>query len=257
MNEIDNKIERLIDQQSMHGKSPDLSEHDDQQQLQFELQLQKKIDAALGRKFPSEPVSESEHQKKIEALVSDAEETSVTNLKSPDRRAMLVRALVLAASVLILIGVLMWFFKSDSPSIRYNRAPLAKLYKDTVDRGFKPYYDCSDPVRFANQFESVLGVPLRLAEMPEHKQMVGLTFVGGVSRKTTSMLGLVNDQPVLVFVDILGKDDEEMQAQVGKSEGCNIFRTTKDGLVYYEVSGYEESQLIEYFEKTDSKMDSK
>ena len=29
MNEIDNKIERLIDQQSMHGKSPDLSEHDD------------------------------------------------------------------------------------------------------------------------------------------------------------------------------------------------------------------------------------
>ena len=96
-----------------------------------------------------------------------------------------------------------------------------------------------------------MGVPLRLAEMPEHKQMVGIAFDGGVTRKTTSMLGLVNDQPVLVFVDKLSNDDEKMQAQVGKSDGYNIFRTTKHGLVYYEVSGFEEAQLIEYFERID------
>ena len=250
MNEIDNKIERLIDQQSMHGKSPDLSEHDDRQQLQFELQLQKKIDAALGRKFPSEPVAESEYRKKIEALVSNAEEPSVSKLQK--RSALPVRVLVLAASVLFMVGVFSWLFVESDPSgAVFNRKPLAKLYKDSVDRGFKPYYFCEDPVLFAEQFETNVGVPLRLAEMPEHKQMVGIAFDGGVTRKTTSMLGLVNDQPVLVFVDKLSNDDEKMQAQVGKSDGYNIFRTTKHGLVYYEVSGFEEAQLIEYFERID------
>lgn len=255
MNEIDNKIERLIDQQSTLGKSPDLSQHDDQQQLQFELQLQKKIDAALGRKFPLEPIAESEHREKIQTLISNSEETSVSNSRSPDRSTTPVWALVLAASVLFLVGLLIWqSSKSDSPpDVKYNRQSLAMLYKDTVDRGFKPYYVCDERERFAAEFETRLGVPLRLAEMPEHKQMVGITLVGGVSRITTSMLGLVNDEPVLVFVDTLSNDDEEMRAQVGKTDGYHISRTAKHGLVFYEVSGFEDPQLIEYFERVDSK----
>jgi len=40
MNEINEKIERLIDQQSTLGKSPDLVEYDDQE-LQFQLITEK------------------------------------------------------------------------------------------------------------------------------------------------------------------------------------------------------------------------
>ena len=251
MNEIDKKIESLIDQQSMHGNSSDLAGYDNQEQLQFELQLQKKIDAALGRNFPSEPVVELEHRKKMEALISNSKQTSVSKSQSPDRRTMIVRSLVLAASVLLLVGLAWQFYGDDSDNVHFSRRTLASLYKDTVDRGFRPYYPCNEPARFAAEFEGRLGVPLRLAEMPEHKRMTGITLVGGISRKTTSMLGLVNDQPVLVFVDRLSEDDEVMRAQVGKGEGCYISRTVKHGLVFYEVSGFEAPQLLEYFERVD------
>jgi len=250
MNEIDEKTERLIDQQSVHGKSPDLSKHDDPKQLQFELQLQKKIDAALGRNFSTEPVSELEHRQKMETLVSNAQETQVSDSKLPERRKLLVRALVLAASVLLMVG-LAWQYsdKRSSPPGVFNRQPLAKLYKKSVDRGFKPYYVCDEPERFAAEFERRQGIRLRLAEMPEHKQMSGIALLGGISRTTTAMLGLVNKEPVLVFVDYLSNDDEEMRKQVGKSDGCYVSRTTKFGLVFYEVSGFNDAQLTEYFEQ--------
>ena len=246
MNGIDKEIERLIDQQSLDGQATDLLEYDDQEQLTFELELQKKIDASLRRSFSSEPTGELVHRKKMENLVS--------NSKSPDRRQMAFRIAVLAASLLLLASALVWQGNTnDSTEIGYNREPLAELYQKTLDRGFKPYYFCEDPDRFAEQFQKQLDAPLRLSEMPAHKKMVGITFIGGVSRKTTSMLGLVNDKPVLVFVDKISNDDQGMRSQVGKSGRYHVSRATKDGLVFYEVSGHEDAQLIEYFERIDQK----
>ena len=242
MNEIDKQIERLIDQQSSDGESTNRIEFSDQQQLDFELQLQKKIDASLRRNFPVEPIKESLHREKMDALVASS--------RLPERRRMAVRVMVLAASVLLLASLVFLPNKrSNSPDIVFNRQPLAKLYQSSLDRGFKPYYVCDDPIRFAAQFKKQQGVPLRLAEMPEHKKMVGISFPGGISRTTTAMLGRVSGEPVLVFVDKLSEDDEEMRSQVGKSGQYHISRSTKEGLVFYEVSGFEDAQLIEYFER--------
>ena len=241
MNEIDKKIERLIDQQSLSGKSTDPIEYGDQQQLDFELQLQEKIDASLRRSFPAEPIKESLHREKMEALVASS--------RLPERRSMAIRVMVLAASVMLLASLtILPILQRNSPDIGFTREPLAELYQDSLDRGFKPYYDCSDPVLFASQFDENLGVALRLAEMPEHKKMLGLAFFGGISRKTTAMLGQVNDKPVLVFVDNLSEDDEKMRSQVGKSGKYHISRATKDDLVFYEISEFEDAHLIEYFE---------
>ena len=65
------------------------------------------------------------------------------------------------------------------------------------------------------------------------------------------MLGSVNGKPVLVFVDNLSDDDEQMRSQVGKHDGYHVSRATKDGLVFYEISEYEDAQLIEYFERVE------
>jgi len=242
MNKFDEKIERLIDQRSSDEKVIDSVEYGDQQQVDFELQLQAKIDASLRRSFPLEPIKESVHRQNMEELVASS--------KLPERRKMAIRVLVLAASVLLLASlVFLQLNQRDSSEIAFNRQPLMKLFQDSVDRGFKPYYVCDERDRFAAQFEAQVGVPLRLAEMPEHKQMVGIAFLGGVSRKTTAMLGRVNDEPVLVFVDKLSNDDEEMQSQVGKNGQYHVSRATKEGLVFYEISGFEDGQLTEYFER--------
>lgn len=242
MNDIDKRIERLIDQPSSNGKSTDPVEYNDQEQVDFELQLQKKIDASLGRLFPVEPIKESVHRQRVETLVSKS--------KVPERRKLAVQVLVLAASLLLLASlVFLQLNQRDSSEIAFERKPLAKLYQVSLDRGFKPYYVCDDPERFASQFEKQVGVPLRLAEMPVHKQMVGIDFLGGVSRITTAMLGRVNDEPVLVFVDKESNDDEQMRSQVGKNGDYYVSRATKEGLVFYEISGFEDGQLIEYFER--------
>jgi len=245
MNEFDKRIEGLIDQQTSDREFlVDPVDYHDQEQVDFELQLQNKIDASLGRNFPTEPVKESVHRQKMEALVSKS--------KLPERRKLAVRAMVLAASLLLLASlVFLQPKKHGSTEIAFKRKPLAVLFEDSVSRGFKPYYVCDDPVRFAAEFQKHQGVPLRLAEMPKHKKMVGISYMGGVARETTSMLGRVNDKPVLVFVDNLSNDDEQMQSQVGKTGEYYVHRATKDGLVYYEVSGFEDAQLIEYFEQVD------
>jgi len=188
----------------------------------------------------------------METLVSDSQETSVSNSKLPDRRTTVVRALVLAASVMLMVGLIWQFYESDPPVPGFQRKALAKLYKKTVDRGFKPYYVCDEPERFAAEFKKRQGIELQLAKMPEHKQMSGIALLGGISRTTTAMLGYVNEEPVLVFVDKLSNDDEDMRAQVGEADGYYVSRSTKLGLVFYEVSGFEDAQLIEYFERFDS-----
>jgi len=225
MSKFDKKIERLLDQQASDGEPTDRIEFSDQQQLDFELQLQEKIDASLRRSFPAEPIKESLHREKMDALVASS--------RVPERRRMAVRVMVLAASVLLLASLVFLPLnrRNSSGGIVFNRKPLEVLYQDSLDRGFKPYYVCDDPVRFAGQFDKKVGVPLRLAEMPDYKQMVGIAFLGGVSRNTTAMLGRVNDKPVLVFVDKLSNDDQRMRSQVGKSGQYHISRTTKEGLV--------------------------
>ena len=247
MNDINEKIEKLIDQRSLDRGSPDPIRHNDQQ-VNFELQLQEKIDASLARTFLSTPAEESVHREKMETLISNSKLNERPNVAAP-KVATLIWAL--AASVLLLIGFAIWLSNQGPSDPDYVRRQLATLYEDTVDRGFKPYYVCDDPDRFAAEFEKRQGVPLRLGKMPEHKQMVGISYIGGVSRKTTSMLGSVNGKPVLVFVDNLSDDDEQMRSQVGKHDGYHVSRATKDGLVFYEISEYEDAQLIEYFERVE------
>jgi len=255
MNEIDKKIENLIDQQLLDEKSINFSDQNDQQQLDFELQLQKKIDDSLSRLFPVEPTQEAAHRKKMETLISDSKSDSKSKSKLPERRRMAVRVCVLAASLMLLATMVFWQNGKDDQVAVFKRQPLVVLFEEAVDRGFQPYYVCNEPARFAEEFRRRLGVPLRLSEMPEHKKMVGIAVSGGVSRKTTAMLGKVNDEPVLVFVDNLSKDDEQMRSQVGKQTGKNgeyhVSRTEKDGLVYYEISSIEGAQLIEFFETVD------
>ncbi len=76
--------------------------------------------------------------------------------------------------------------------------------------------------------------------------MLGLSYPGGLSRNTTAMLCEVDEQPVMVFVDRLGKDEEVADRQAVPSIEWNVFRSVRDGLVFYEVLPFEVLRVAKY-----------
>ena len=135
---------------------------------------------------------------------------------------------------------------ANLPEVQFNRVSLAKLYVDSVDRGFKPYYDCSDPDRFASEFQRRQGIELQLQALPQENKMLGVSYLGGISRSTTAVLFKSKGQPVVVFVD---KEDLELDDLLDdKSPTISIHKSKKFGLVFYEVSKLEKPVITDYFQ---------
>jgi hypothetical protein len=125
--------------------------------------------------------------------------------------------------------------------------PLATIYRESVSLGFRPYYFCDDEERFALTFLKRQDVPLRLTAMPDDQRMIGLSYVGGLSRDTTAILCEYRDQPVIVFVDDRIKDTPSIaMADIGP--GLYVHRAELAGLVLYEVSPFESPLFIEFLQ---------
>ena len=84
---------------------------------------------------------------------------------------------------------------------------------------------------------------MKLAEMPSTQQMVGLSYLVGLSRNSTSMLAMVDDQPVIVFIDRIENDWGPPTGEFPE-EGLNVRRTEKNGLVMYEVSPSPDTDVV-------------
>jgi anti-sigma factor RsiW len=124
--------------------------------------------------------------------------------------------------------------------------PLAAIYKSAVAAGFEPSYDCREPERFAATFSRRQGQPLRLLAMPAGMAMLGVAYTGGLSRDTTAMLCRVDGKPVMAFVDRAGADRADA-AVVDPNDALHVFRQERDGLVYYEVTPFDEPRVISLF----------
>ena len=60
-----------------------------------------------------------------------------------------------SAASLLAIGFSVWNYGDLDPITPVDRPrSLAKLYQETKDHGFRPYYDCRDMDRFADVFKN-------------------------------------------------------------------------------------------------------
>lgn len=204
---------------------------------QRQERLQEEIDGGLGRLFDFKTPS-------CESIVASLE--GKHNVEPPllpptgSRRFNRYRLFALAASLLF-IATLLFLWPAGRRDDAYSAArPLAELYRSAVESGFEPSYECHEPERFAETFERRQGKALKLLPMPDGSRMLGLAFTGGLSRNTTAMLAYVDDQPVMVFVDQATNDDKTMASADG---ALHIFRDERDGLVYYEVTPFDEPRV--------------
>lgn len=221
---------------------------------EFETRLNDQISASLQRIFPAARPSEAHVEDVRQQFSSDgraeprrtepAGRSVIAGQASGLPRRQIMAAL--AASVAIVAISLAWFFGSgeggSDPHFQQDR--VAVLHQRMIDRGFEPYYQCDDDERFRQVFSTRQDVELSLDEMPEGARMLGLSYPGGLSRDTTAMLCIVDDQPVTVFVDRVSSDSDDVSST--GDDGLFVHRTERDGLVFYEVSPFDSPQVTRY-----------
>jgi anti-sigma factor RsiW len=198
--------------------------------LERQVELQGRIDGSLERLFHvAVPAREQ-----IVATISAHSSSATVKLPGSRTRRYGVAAAVVAAAALVgAIVAAPWDF-GPSRAPHFSPRPLADIYRQALAAGFEPSYDCREPERFAAAFKTRQGQPMRLLAMGDGLQMLGLAYVGGLSRNTTAMLCRVEGEPVMVFVDRASADQSIADDHAG--DGLHVFRQERDGLVFYEVT---------------------
>lgn len=209
---------------------------DDREALIRDRDLQDQIDLAMMSEFDFDVPT-------VDQIIDSIQVEAPTKPTSGTRRQFI--QLVLAASLLLVAGGVVWNFwlRPIDRIVVFQSEPLVDVYSDLVERDFVPYYECHDEQRFAEVFSKRQGQALVLADLPDDRRMLGISYLGGLSRDTTAMLCKVSEKEVIVFVDQKGKDNPAM-ATAGN--GLQVFREERDGLVFYEVSPFESAKMIQF-----------
>ncbi len=244
---------------------------EDEPELAAEVELQKRIDQSLQKMFapPQAPTFDFAAIKAAAQADAAGENNAVVdpiayasdpltanersrNLKDqtkPKSKTGVIKLLAAALAASLAWGIFGFqLLRDNAPEVAYQRRPLVEVYQDCVDGGFQPYWVCDNEKLFASTFEKRQGVALKLAEMPADTKMVGLSYLSGISRQSTSLLAEVDGQQVIVFVDRVGNDAELEKGELAEA-GVNIFKTQKDGLVFYEVSPLAEAEVVNFLVK--------
>lgn len=239
--ELDAYLDGVLPDQQREAMAREINTN---RELQAEISLQERIDACLRQSFapPSAPamlVSTRNLERPDEGMT----------VRSPQRRRMML--VVVATAATIVWGMLAWqFLAKDSKTPRYNpNIPLATIYETRVAEGFRPTWVCEDDRQFASTFLTRQGQGLLLSAMPEGRKMVGLTYCGGLSRYTTTMLARVEGTPVMVFVDRASADNHP--AQPPGETGLHLFRKELGPLVLYELTPLDRPRVMDYLYPAD------
>jgi anti-sigma-K factor RskA len=219
-----------------------------------QVELQMEIDGALDRLYAVETPSHEQLAAALASAVASATPAATIppatlppHTPAPPRgsRAYWAGAAAVAAALVISAMAALLWTQPKSIGPEFSAQPLAAIYQNAVDCGFEPTYECREADRFAATFQQRQGIPLQLAALPAGTRMLGLSYVHGLSRKTTAMLCDVDGKPVVVFVDRVEND----QPRVAETpEGLHIFRHERDGLVFYEVTPHDKARVMHLLE---------
>jgi hypothetical protein len=212
-----------------------------------QVELQRQIDHRLRQLFsPVDMPSGLIDQ----LLAADGPPERRSELPPQTRSRRFLLACFGALAATLACGLLAWQWLRQPRLEPYFRPrPLAALYREAVDAGFRPYYFCEDDERFRLTFAKRQKVPLRLADMPSDRRMIGLSYLGGLSRDTTAILCYSQEQPVVVFVD--RRENDTPKAIEESDPALHVFREELGDLVLYEVTPLGSATIMDSL-KTDA-----
>lgn len=129
-----------------------------------------------------------------------------------------------------------------------------RVYADATDTGFEPDWVCATDEIFADTFQRQLGQTLLFGDAPSSVaapriRLTGLSYTNTITKRTICVLARVSDQPVMVFVDELAKDQGQSLAD---GSPLHLFRGEVGGLVLYELSPLDQPHLLDLFFEPDA-----
>jgi hypothetical protein len=245
------QLERFLDGMMSEKESQAFLKTIDPVELRKHQEAQGRIDDSLKRMFQMEALDTDElHQQAMASfsrpsLTAGLNHGSATDLQT--RRGF--SRLAVAAMALIVSGLAIWFMSDPLKTIEPVFVPssVVTIYKEAVDRGFRPYYECKDDQRFADWFQKHQGHALALAEMPAGRRMLGLSRLGGMGHDTSAMLCEVDGKKVMVFVDVV----EKGKPIVSDDPDLNVFTQEINGLLFCEVTPLDQPTMTQCFEFID------
>ncbi|MCC6908450.1 MAG: hypothetical protein IT430_10950 [Phycisphaerales bacterium] len=220
--------------------------------LAGEIQRQRRIDDGLNRY--AQPPAADRVLAAIRAHIETAGYDEARAEQRPPQMKLRLpatwrRFAVAAALLLGIVGI--WQIVSvmtGAPEGDYDSGPhrsVMQAYHHTVDSGFKEEWVCSDDAVFAMVFQDAFGQMLSMnLPLPPGVDAKGLNFFNIFSNKTIGVLAVVEDQPVMVFIDRLENEDREPPPQ--SDSGLRVFRRELGSLVLFEVTPLDAPALVEH-----------
>jgi len=212
--------------------------------LRVELELQRGIDAALGRSVRPGDASQAWARVQAAQRIGRVEE-----LLRRQRLQRWAQWAAVAAVVLVVGGTSWLALRGKSGPKKLDPAEVARhalerAYRNVVDAGFHIHWECKDDREFAGTFFKRFGQGLTLATLPEGVQSLGLGYSRPLSSNTTHLLALVHGQKVIVFVDDVARDREQV---VAPESGLHLFRRQVGKLVLYELTPLDRAYVLDLF----------
>jgi hypothetical protein len=216
-------------------------------ELQAELELQRRVDEALRRRFrPPSP------QRILQALSGRASEPEI--LRLPPSRRWFQRPWGVAAAASIVVALLgaNWYVWTTLPhglGPRPARPPIELVslesgYQHEIKKGFRPLWLCETDHQFASSIFRSLGQGLLISLPPPGIKAKGLSYCPSLSENTMILLAEVESHPVVVFIDRLAADS---RPSLPGDSGLRLFRREVGTLVLYEVTPLSEPRVLELF----------
>lgn len=266
MNDFESSLERYLDGlmeesekeqfEAVLASDPDLAK---------EVEQQLEIDTAIRNQFKAPEVTLSflddfltdgtaateEKAPSTEPVIAETRSSGLERIDTaadePHGKRGKYLLLAIAASLAWAVVAAQFYYRGGQgdQAIAFRPRPLTDLYQECLNDGFEPYWVCDNDEVFAATFQSRQGIPLVLANLPSDRSMVGLSYLAGISRNSTSVLARVGGVPVIVFV---GRLESDWKPEVGffQEQGLNVFRSQSDELVFYEVSPLDSKEITQY-----------
>lgn len=206
------------------------------------LAAQRTIDAALRRQFS--PPADSPPITGVDA----SPRASAGAMRHSSGSPALRRWAPLAAAAIVVLGLgtvaLRVFWPSDAPSVKGPPIAMDVQYRDEVASGYSPYWICRTSQEFTQRFKSRFGHGLNMADPPPGIKAEGMDYVNSISPKTVCVLGRVQEQPVMVFVDLAANDRNRPQVTDPK---LHLFNRTVGPYVLYELTPLDAPAMLDLF----------
>jgi hypothetical protein len=206
-------------------------------ELGRELAQQARIDESLRRAFelPAPPALRSAPARPARATTAS---------RTPTRRRL---ALALAASLaLAALGTWRIWAAVAAPRAGYGpRLAMETVYRDAAAGRLDPWV-CRDQREFAATFRQHFDEAIVLGQLPQGVEASGLAYAHTLSPKTICLVGRVQGDPVVVFVDRAERAAAVTPPDCGDLQ---IFERRLGKLILFEISPLPAPALLEFLDR--------